>query len=231
MSAADAEARRAPSSGRRVDPRIAGLYAVTPDLDDTPRLVAMVDAALAGGARLVQYRHKTADPALRADQARRLAVVCAARGRPLIINDHVELALAIDAAGLHVGSEDVSGPDELRMLRERLGPSRILGVSCYRSVDLARDAADAGADYAAFGSVFASPTKPAAPSAALEPFAAPAGLGIALVGIGGITRVNLRALVEAGADAAAVITDLFGADDGTIEDRARALAGSFDRAA
>ncbi len=211
------------------DARIAGLYAVTPDLDDTERLVRMVDAALAGGARLVQYRHKTASPSLRAGQAARLARVCAAHGRPLIVNDHLDLALSIDDAGLHVGAEDYAGCDALPALRRALGPSRILGVSCYRDVDLAAIAAGAGASYVAFGSVFVSGTKPDAPPAALSTFRAARAPGVALVGIGGITRANLASLIGAGADAAAVITDLFAAPDPeAVSIRARALAALFE---
>lgn len=210
-----------------VDPRIAGLYAVTPDLDDSDLLVALVDAALAGGARLVQYRNKAATEALRRTQAARLAACCARHGRPLIVNDHGALALSIEQAGLHVGSDDAS-IDELRALRRRLGPSRLLGVSCYRSLERAREAVAAGADYVAFGSVFASSTKPLASPAALDLFAAARSLGVPLVGIGGITRERLPSLVAAGADAAAVIGDLFvPSDPSSVADRAAALAAAF----
>lgn len=213
---------------KRRDPRIAGLYAVTPDLADTDLLAALVDAALAGGAALVQYRNKTADPGLRAVQAARLAAVCKAHRRPLIVNDHVELAMIIDGAGLHVGSDDIGGQAALAALRTRLGPSRILGVSCYRSIGRARDAAAAGADYVAFGSVFPSATKPAAPPAALQLFAEVHDLGIPCVAIGGIDRGNAASLRDAEADAVAVITDLFGvADPAVVAARATALANLF----
>ncbi len=209
-------------------PRPRGLYAVTPDLADTTLLATLVDAALAGGATMVQYRNKSANPALRAEQAARLALVCAAHGRPLIINDHVALALGIDGAGLHVGAEDFADVDALNALRRRLGTSRLLGVSCYRSVERARDAVAAGADYVAFGSVFPSSTKPHAPSAALDTFGAARDLGVALVGIGGVTRDNLSSLIGAGADAAAIITDLFAVPDpAVVRDRAAALARAF----
>ncbi len=217
------------SDARVAAPLVAGLYAVTPDLDDTERLVRMVDAALVGGARLVQYRNKTASPSLRAEQAARLARVCAAHGRPLLVNDHLALAMTIDGAGLHVGVEDYAGPDALPALRAALGPSRLLGVSCYRDVGLARTAASAGADYVAFGSVFASGTKPHAPPSALSTFRDAKALGVALVGIGGITRDNLASLVDAGADAAAVIGELFGDPDAdAVTAKARALAALFD---
>ncbi|MEO8936303.1 MAG: thiamine phosphate synthase [Burkholderiaceae bacterium] len=210
------------------DVRIAGLYAVTPDLADTDLLVALVDAALTGGAMLVQYRNKTAEPALRATQAARLAAVCQAHRRPLIINDHLALAMTIDGVGLHVGLDDIPDQAALVALRARLGPSRILGVSCYRSVDRARDAVAAGADYVAFGSVFPSTTKPSAPAAALQLFADAAALGIACVGIGGIDRDNATSLRAAGADAVAVISDLFGvADPAIVTTRATTFANLF----
>lgn len=209
-----------------VRPPVAGLYAVTPDLADTDALVAAVTAALEGGATAVQYRNKAADAALRSVQAIRLAELCALHGVPLIVNDHADLALALRGAGLHVGADDC---DDLRALRERLGPARILGVSCYRSVDAARVAAAAGADYVAFGSVFPSTVKPEAVPAELGLFAAARGLGVSLVGIGGITRANVATLVDAGADAAAVITDLFAPPAADIRGRARTFAAAFDR--
>ena len=212
--------------------RVAGLYGITPDLADTDRLEALVDAALDGGAALIQYRNKAASAALRSVQAVRLAAVCARHGRPLVVNDHLDLALSIPDAGLHVGAEDFPDFDALRTIRDRLGDDRLLGVSCYRSVDQARRAVAAGADHVAFGSVFASPTKPDAPPAALATFAAARAFadehGIALVGIGGITRDNLPSLIAAGADAAAVISDLFDvADPAAVRRRAQALASAF----
>ena len=206
---------------------IVGLYAITPDLLDTDVLVRLVNAAIDGGAGLVQYRNKIADEATRVAQARRVAALCRARGVPLIVNDHAALADAIDGAGLHVGADDHADVAELKTLRERLGPQRILGVSCYRSLDLARAAVAAGADYVAFGSVFPSTTKPHAPPAPLALFAAARALGTSTVGIGGITRGNIASLMQAGADAAAVIGDLFGSGDpARVEAQARALVAA-----
>lgn len=204
---------------------VRGLYAITPDEPDTGRLVAMVDAALAGGAQVVQYRHKSASPALRTAQAVALAVVCRHHARPLVVNDHLEVALAIPDAGLHVGVDDA---DDLVALRARLGPDRLFGVSCYADLALARRAVDAGADYVAFGSVFPSTTKPAATSASLALFAAARGLGVPLVGIGGIDATNLDLLVAAGADAAAIISALFESrDPDAVRAQARTLNALF----
>jgi thiamine-phosphate pyrophosphorylase len=134
---------------------IAGLYAITPDLADSTLLFGKVEAALAGGARALQYRNKTADPALRLEQARGLARLCRGYHVPLIINDHVDLALEVDAEGLHIGGEDGSVADA----RRRLGPDRILGVSCYRAIENALAAARLGATYVAFGGFFPSSVK------------------------------------------------------------------------
>ena len=191
-------------------PRVAGLYAVTPDFDDTPELLAKVEPALAGGARLLQYRNKTASPALRLVQGRALLALCWEYQVPLIINDHLDLALALDAHGLHVGIDDGS-PAEAR---RRLGPDKILGVSCYGRIDNALAATDAGATYVAFGGFFPSKVKP---GAARTPIGllreAKRQLKLPVVAIGGITPENAPQLIEAGADSVAVISALFGASD------------------
>ena len=207
-----------------VKSRIRGLYAITHDHTDTARLCDSVLKALEGGASVLQYRNKTATPELRGLQVHALAALCARHDVEFIVNDHLELAFKIEGAGLHVGSED---SDDLSAIRRALGPDRVLGVSCYASIERARAAAAAGADYVAFGSVFASPTKPAATRAPLELFEKARELRVPLVGIGGITLENLPKLIAAGADAAAVISELFGAAD--VRERAYALARCFDR--
>jgi thiamine-phosphate pyrophosphorylase len=191
-----------------VEPRVAGLYAVTPDLEDTTELLAKVEAALAGGARLLQYRNKTASAALRLVQGRALLALCWEYQAPLIINDHLDLALALDADGLHVGAEDGSAAEA----RKQLGPGKILGVSCYGRLENALAAADAGANYVAFGGFFPSSVKP---GSARNPIGllkeAKSRLKLPLVAIGGITVENAPQLIEAGADSVAVITALFAA--------------------
>ncbi len=198
---------------------ISGLYAITPDNSDTPDLLAKVEAALAGGARLLQYRNKTASPALRLKQARALLALCREYQVPLIINDHLDVALALDAHGLHLGSED----GLLAEARTRLAAGKLLGASCYRSIETALDAQRAGADYVAFGGFFASTVKPSVtrtPLALLHE--AKQRLTVPVVAIGGITPENARLLVAAGADGVAVISALFGAPD------VRAAAQRFD---
>jgi thiamine-phosphate pyrophosphorylase len=202
-----------------------GLYAVTPDEADTVRLVRNVQAALAGGARSVQYRNKQAPADLQREQAAALREICRAARAPLIINDNLALALDVGADGVHLGRDD----GDPAAARARLGPGAFLGVSCYGRLELASQAVALGADYVAFGSAFPSPTKPDAVRAPLALYAtAKRTFSIPVIAIGGITLHNARALIDAGADSIAVISALFEADD--IEARARAFQRMFERA-
>lgn len=201
---------------------LSGLYAVTPDLADTTELLRRVGQALQGGLRLLQYRNKPAAAALRREQAGALHALCRAQGVPLVINDDLQLALEIGADGAHLGRED----GDLAAARAALGPGKLLGISCYDDIGRAREAKRVGADYVAFGSFFASPTKPAAVRAPLTLLgAAKAGLGLPVCAIGGITLQNAPQLIAAGADLLAVITDLFEAPD--IRARAAAYTSLF----
>lgn len=201
---------------------LSGLYAVTPDLADTTDLLRRVGQALLGGLRLLQYRNKPAAAALRREQAGALLALCRAQGVPLVINDDLQLALEIGADGAHLGRED----GDLAAARAALGPGKLLGISCYDDIGRAREAKRVGADYVAFGSFFASPTKPAAVRAPLTLLAeARNELGLPVCAIGGITLQNAPQLIAAGADLLAVITDLFEAPD--IRARAAAYTSLF----
>ena len=189
---------------------VSGLYAITPEDCDADSLARKLTAALAGGARLFQYRSKSLDAAARRAQAERLLQMCRNAGAALIVNDDLELALAIGADGVHLGRDD----GDVAAARARLGTERLLGVSCYDRLELARSAVAQGADHVAFGSAFASPTKPQAPHAPSALFAqARAELRVPIVAIGGITPQNAPLMIQAGAHAVAVITALFGAED------------------
>ncbi|MBL8380930.1 MAG: thiamine phosphate synthase [Burkholderiales bacterium] len=203
-------------------PIIAGLYAITPDWDDTARLIVSVRAAIAGGARVVQYRNKKADAARRLEQALALAATCARDGATFIVNDHVELAQDVDADGVHLGAAD----GNLARARRLLGRDKRIGASCYDSKDLAHTALAAGADHVAFGSAFASPTKPSAVRAPHSLYTAAGALGVPVVAIGGITHTNASEVIAAGAHAVAVISDLFDAPD--IRARAAQFSSLFD---
>ena len=189
---------------------VRGLYAVTPETTDTARLQRKVQAAIAGGARLVQYRNKTSHQALREEQAGALNALCGATAVPLIVNDDIELACAIRADGVHLGKEDAP----LSAARAALGPRALIGVSCYDDLARAISAERAGASYVAFGSFYPSSVKPGAVRASIELLQkARAALHIPIVAIGGITANNAGALITAGADAVAVISALFDAED------------------
>lgn len=187
-----------------------GLYAITPEESDTTRLLAAVEAALAGGCRWLQYRDKTSAPAEREIRAAALVALCRRHGAALIINDDVELAKAVGADGVHLGRHDGS----LAAARAVLGPDRILGASCYADLDAARRAVAEGADYVAFGAVYPSVTKPSASRVPIELFThCRAEIDVPVCAIGGITVANGLSLIAAGVSLLAVISDLFSAPD------------------
>lgn len=207
------------------DPRIRGLYVLTPETADTALLAEKTASAIAGGALAVQYRSKTAAPELRVAQAQALAALCAGHGVALIVNDDPALAVAVNAAGVHIGSEDLPLPQA----REIVGAHRIVGVSCYNDLSLAERAVAGGADYIAFGSFFPSPTKPQAVRADVTLIhRARARWRTPIVAIGGITADNVASLVAAGVDAVAVLSAVYDAED--VEAAACAIAGKFKRA-
>jgi thiamine-phosphate pyrophosphorylase len=200
--------------------RLRGLYAITPVTTDTAGLARRVEAALEGGAAVLQYRYKDIPAALALLQARRLAELCARANVPFIVNDSVELAAAV-GAGLHLGRDD----EDVRSARKVL-PGAIIGASCYDQPERAREAAALGADYVAIGSMFASGTKPGAVRASLTHLAAArAAGGLPVVAIGGITHANAAQAIAAGADMVAVISALFDAPD--VAEAARDFARLF----
>ena len=200
-----------------------GLYLVTPNWDDTARLVAATAAALEGGAVLVQYRHKEAGEDLRREQAGALLALCRRHGRPLVINDHLDLCMALDADGVHVGGTDAP----VAAVRAALGAGKIVGASCYGDLALAHTAAQAGASYAAFGGFYPSPVKRYSFVTAPELLSqARSELALPLVVIGGMTAANSAPLVARGADMVAAITSVYGSADARAA--ARELTRLFD---
>jgi thiamine-phosphate pyrophosphorylase len=197
--------------------RLRGLYAVTPEQPDTRKLVDDTERCLEG-AHLVQYRAKALPPALALDQACALAQLCRAHGALFIVNDSIELAVASQADGVHLGRDDASPA----LARERF-PEGLIGLSCYAESARARAAPHLDIDYIGVGSVFASGTKPQAQRAPLA-FIAQARdeSRLPVAAIGGIDLDNAPQVVAAGADMLAVITALFNAPD--IAATARAFA-------
>lgn len=203
--------------------RVYGLYGVTPDEADTARMLTLVRAALEGGMRILQLRNKVASPALREAQASALRTLTREFGCALIINDDARLAAAVDADGAHLGAEDGS----IREARALLGPGKLLGATCYGSLDIARKALADGADHIAFGGFFQSSVKPGNPQRPLSLLTdAKREFKVPVVAIGGITQATTPQLIAAGADAVAVITALFGAPD--VAKAAREFCALFD---
>jgi thiamine-phosphate pyrophosphorylase len=200
-----------------------GLYAITDNRLIPPgELTRRVSQAIAGGAAVIQYRDKGAATTADMAEVNSMAALCRHREVPLIVNDNVELAAAIGAAGVHLGRDD----DSLQTARAVLGADAIIGISCYNNLQRAREAAAAGADYVAFGRFFPSRSKPEAVLA--EPALltqASSELATPVVAIGGITPENGRTLLAAGASLLAAIHGVFGQPD--IEAAARRYSTLF----
>lgn len=198
-------------SDSRKDHRLRGLYAITDArATDPERLVRGVEQALLGGARVIQFRDKSNDRPHRLRTAQALRELTRRHQTLLIINDDVTLAAQVAADGVHIGRHDTG----LHDARARLGPQAIIGISCYNQFKLAQQAAEAGANYIAFGRFFPSRTKPDAVPAGLDLLRrAKRELDIPVVAIGGITIDNVAPLIEAGADMLAVVDGLFDQPD------------------
>ncbi|NYT66621.1 thiamine phosphate synthase [Alcaligenaceae bacterium] len=194
-----------------------GVYGVTPEWDDTDRLLDAISAAAAGGMVALQWRRKTATPETGPKQARRVVAHCQSLGVLAIINDDWRLAILTGADGAHLGRHD----GELTEARLALGTDKILGCSCYNDINLAKHALAAGVDYIAFGAMYPSMVKPDAPRATTQHIAQGRELAAshgpdsraAVVVIGGIKPDNAAPLVAAGADSLALINGLFESPD------------------
>jgi thiamine-phosphate pyrophosphorylase len=187
-----------------------GLYLVTPDWDDTDALIKATETALSVGIGLLQYRHKTANGELRLEQASALLKLCRQHNVPFIINDHIDLCIALDADGIHVGGTDAS----VVVVRTLIGKDKILGASCYGDFALAEQAQIAGASYVAFGGFYPSRVKKyevSTPASIVSK--AKSQLTLPVCVIGGMTPENAKPLVKEGADMVAAISSVYSADD------------------
>jgi len=186
-----------------------GLYLVTPNWDDTVQLLKITGQALSarpGAIAALQYRHKTANPELRMEQAGALMEICRHHRVPFIVNDHVDLCMVLDADGVHLGGTDTP----LASVRKLLGPDKIIGASCYGDMHRALDAQAAGASYVAFGGFYPSRVKQYAvttPPAILDQ--ASEVIRIPTVVIGGMTPANAAPLVTRGARMVAAISSVY----------------------
>lgn len=187
-----------------------GLYLVTPNWDDTSRLLQLTGQALqAAPVALLQYRHKEAGAVLRHEQAAALQALCRRHRVPFIINDHVELCEELDADGVHLGGTDA----EVAQVRARLGRRKIIGASCYGELPRALMAQDAGASYVAFGGFYPSRVKQyevSTPPDILD--RARDVIRVPTVVIGGMTPHNAAPLVARGAHMVAAISSVYQAD-------------------
>lgn len=206
--------------------RFAGVYLLTPNVGvrGFGHVLNVVEQALRAGVRIVQYRDKTADIDQRHDRARRLVELAHAAGALMIVNDSIEVAVAADADGVHLGRGDGS----VATARGQL-PDRLLGASCYNDLDVACAAVAAGADAIAFGSMFASLTKPDAVRAPLTLLTQARAMWPQqrIIAIGGIDALNIATVARAGAHAAAVLDAVFGAKNPA--GAARELVEQFDK--
>ena len=186
--------------------------------------VQVVEAALRGGVTVVQYREKSASTRVMIQEAAELARLCSAVGVPFIVNDRVDVALAVNADGVHVGQDDMPAVVARRMIGKR----KILGVSA-GSAEEARKAEAEGADYIGASPIFATPTKPDAPPAmGIEGLRLLAkAVSIPVVAIGGMNAQNAAAIMEAGAAGVAVVSAIVAADD--VEAAAREIRAAAEK--
>lgn len=184
----------------------AQLYLVT---SPTPNLLEVVESALQGGLPLVQYREKQADDCDRLAIAHQLKALCQQYGALFLINDRVDLALAVDADGVHLGQQDLP----VETARRLLGNHRIIGRSTTNPEEMARALAE-GADYIGVGPVYATPTKPDKPAAGLDYVRyAAENSSVPFFAIGGIDIHNLNEVMAAGGHRVAVVRALMKADN------------------
>ena len=191
-------------------PIINGLYAITPDESNTDQLLSKVSAALKGGVRLFQYRAKMLNETQQFFQTEALKPLLDRYHAHLIINDNIELCLHLDAFGVHLGEND----DTIAAARKIIGPDKVIGVSCYNSMDRVKNAVQEGADYVALGAFFPTTTKPDAPRVTIEQIKLTQALTeLPIVAIGGIDLQNAISLIKEGVKTMAVINSLFMSDN------------------
>jgi thiamine-phosphate pyrophosphorylase len=185
------------------------LYLVT---STTENLLATVEAALEGGLSLVQYRDKTTEDSVRLSRAKALCQLCHRYGALLIVNDRVDLALAVGADGVHLGQQDIPIP----VARQFLGPQRLIGQSTHCPDDLHRALRD-GADYIGVGPVYETPTKEGRVAVGLDyvRYAADHAT-IPWFAIGGIDLNNLQDVLSAKAERIAVVRAIMHAEQPTL---------------
>ena len=189
--------------------KLKGLYAITDAKLMGKNLLSMAEQAINGGITILQYRNKMASITQQQQEASALAALCKKNNVLFLVNDNIELAIKVNADGVHLGQSDTN----LQQAREQLG-DKIIGVTCHNDIELARLAQQQGADYVAFGRFYSSQTKPSAPPAELSILTeAQKSLSLPVAAIGGITPETAAILLNQGADMLAVIHGIFAQDD------------------
>jgi len=187
-----------------------GLYAITDPELMGDNLIHKAQCAIEGGINILQYRNKTAPLEQQESEANALSALCKKNNVLFIINDNVELAIKVNADGVHLGQKDA----DIKQARQQLGKNKIIGITCHNKIELAQQAQKHGADYVAFGRFFTSLSKPSAPAADISIIKeAKKSINIPIVAIGGITHQFAPSLLNEGADILAVIQGLFGQED------------------
>lgn len=185
------------------------LYLVTDKSDDVEKFLNTIEEAIKGGVTVVQIREKTADTLDFYNLALKVKEITAKYNIPLIINDRVDIALAIDADGVHVGQSDM--PCDIT--RKLIGEDKILGVSA-STIDEAQKAENDGADYIGTGAVFPTATKDDAPSVTKEELKEVVdSIEIPVVAIGGISLENAHELTDTGIAGLSVVSAIMSADN------------------
>lgn len=183
-----------------------GLYLITND-DPTEVLLAKLEGAMAnGGIAVLQYRRKKVAKADQPYEIEYMKAMCAEYGVPFVINDDLEMAVKY-GVGVHLGQDDGSIVEAVA----RLPQGVLIGRSCNNSLELAAQAVRDGANYVAFGAIYATDSKPEAGNIGLETLKlAQEQLNVPLCAIGGLTVENSKVVIESGADYCAVISDILG---------------------
>lgn len=190
-------------------------------LMSTNTLEEAVEQAILGGCSLIQLREKQSSSREFFEMAKRIKAITDRYRVPLIINDRIDIALAVDAAGVHLGQEDIPAKEARRIM----GEEKVIGVSA-RTVELARKAAEDGADYLGVGAMFATSTKGNAKVIGKEKLKEiRAAVSIPIVAIGGINHSNAAQLVDIGINGLAVVSSVIGASD--IQAAARKMRTIF----
>ena len=201
----------------RLQQHLQGIYAIANIRSSSDNIDEQVKQALLGGACIIQYRDKLSVDDTRLKLAQRLRSLTSEFNALLIINDDVDLALKVDADGVHLGQQDLiknNNDSAIRLVRQRLGADKIIGITCHADIELAKIAEQQSADYVAFGRFFASQTKPEASPAPLDILLkAKQTLTIPVCAIGGVTPDNGQQLIDQGADMLAVIHGIFSQDN------------------